>query len=278
MELRIDHVTLAASRLEAIASALAAVGLETVYGGQHSNGATHMSMLGFEDGTYLELVSAARPGLQAPRWNDHIVRDLGPCSWAVSPKEVPAEAERLQGLGVPVDGPYTVTRSRPDGATVEWEVAYVGDHPPGAMHPFLIRDHTPRELRVQVSPSAAGAGLGGVDGVVLAVEDLDVAGAELRSTYGLGASGDVDCSRLGARVRCFPGSPVNLAQATAGGWLAERTASVGLSPCAVLLTSVDPALVRGRVALSEPEDWFGREVAWLDSDGLRSLNLAVVTD
>ena len=82
MTLRIDHVTIAASRLEAAASAFAAAGLDTEYGGHHSNGATHMSLLGFEDGSYIELVSVVRPGLQAPRWQAHIAHDVGPCAWA----------------------------------------------------------------------------------------------------------------------------------------------------------------------------------------------------
>ena len=43
MKLTVDHVTLGASRLEALANAFAAAGLAAGYGGLHSNGITHMS-------------------------------------------------------------------------------------------------------------------------------------------------------------------------------------------------------------------------------------------
>jgi hypothetical protein len=35
----------------------AAAGLETDYGGPHGNGGTQMALLGFNDGSYLELIA-----------------------------------------------------------------------------------------------------------------------------------------------------------------------------------------------------------------------------
>ncbi len=51
MKLTVDHVTLGASRLEALANAFAAAGLAADYGGLHSNGITHMSQVAFDDGS-----------------------------------------------------------------------------------------------------------------------------------------------------------------------------------------------------------------------------------
>ena len=106
MPLRIDHVTIAGSRLEALATAFAAAGLATEYGGMHSNGITHMSLLGFDDGSYVELVSLNRPQERAPNWQAQIVTDGGPCSWAVRVPDVATEVERLRRAAVPVNGPH----------------------------------------------------------------------------------------------------------------------------------------------------------------------------
>src|ERR1035438_3221381 len=56
-ELKIDHVTAAGSSLKQLQANLSALGIETVYGGPHSNGATEMALVSFPDGSYLELMA-----------------------------------------------------------------------------------------------------------------------------------------------------------------------------------------------------------------------------
>ena len=63
--LKIDHVTIAGPRLEAMQAAFAGLGFTTDYGGPHSNGITHMALLGFRDGSYIELISSLEPGRMA---------------------------------------------------------------------------------------------------------------------------------------------------------------------------------------------------------------------
>jgi hypothetical protein len=53
-DLKIDRVTVAGSSLKQLQANLPAVGIETVYGGPHSNGATEMALVGFPDGSYLD--------------------------------------------------------------------------------------------------------------------------------------------------------------------------------------------------------------------------------
>ena len=47
-----------------------------------------MSQLGFDDGSYIELVSTDRPFTRSPNWSEHIVSEGGLCSWAVLVDEV----------------------------------------------------------------------------------------------------------------------------------------------------------------------------------------------
>ena len=63
--IRIDHATLAARSLDPMVEALRGLGFGPTYGGAHSNGVTHMSLVSFPDGSYLELISTLEPGARS---------------------------------------------------------------------------------------------------------------------------------------------------------------------------------------------------------------------
>ena len=114
--LRVDHVTIAGANLAQLQEAFAAVGLTTEYGGAHSNGVTHMALLGFDDGSYIELISTLSADQRnIPIWKEHIVRDGGPCGWAARCDDVAAELKRLAAAGLAVQGPFPGGRPRPLG-------------------------------------------------------------------------------------------------------------------------------------------------------------------
>ena len=60
--LNIDHVSVCGSDLETMRQAFAAVGLTTDYGGPHATDGTHMALVGFDDGSYIELIAPERAG------------------------------------------------------------------------------------------------------------------------------------------------------------------------------------------------------------------------
>src|ERR1035437_8949276 len=74
---------------------------------------------------------------------------------------------RLKKAGVPVTAPEHGSRKRPDGMSIEWMTADVGNGTPGSTLPFIIEDQTPRAWRVQTSASAQGAPVNGIEHVVL---------------------------------------------------------------------------------------------------------------
>lgn len=297
--LRIDHVTIAGSRLDPLREAFAAVGLETEYGGLHSNGVTHMAVLGFDDGSYIELISTVEAGAASPVWDRFIREDAGPVAWAVRTDDIEDEVARLRSAGVPVEGPAPWHRDRPDGGRAEWELAFPGEGPPGSTLPFLIEDRTPREARIRPSPSVAGSELEGVSAVVIAVPRLEPGLRLFRRAYGRGEAiegappaleggppapgGRSRVLRgrspaLGATLAAFPGQPAILAApAEAGGWLAERLDRLGPAPCAFLLRTRDPVASERRfgAALGEAEAWPLGRVAWLDSGRLSGARLGV---
>jgi hypothetical protein len=279
MPLQIDHVTMAGMELDPMRRAFAEVGLATEYGGAHSGGVTHMALLGFDDGSYIELIAAADPGranLSGTRWAAQIAGNAGPAAWAARVEDIAAESARILSLGVPVAGPIEMSRQRPDGALVEWELAFLGDQPAGAVLPFLIQDHTPRDRRVVPSPSVAGSELRGVARVVLGVHRIEPAAALFQRAYGW-PDPVVHQDGFDAQLAHFAGTPVILA-APAGNesWLAERLERFGEMPCAFLLGSVDIGVSAQRPRLERAGEWFGQRVAWFDRARLHGIRLGVI--
>lgn len=278
MKLRIDHVAVAGSRLEPLQGAFSEVGLATDYGGPHSNGVTHMSLLGFDDGSYIELISSLRPDQVSPWWHEHIVGDGGPCAWALQTDDVAAEAQRARALGITVAGPAHVFRDRPDGTRVEWDQVILGDDGMGTLLPFVIRDRTPRHYRVRASASIASTELTGVARVVLGVNDIAQANELFQRAYHLPAPLYWESLDLGATLAYFEGQPIALAAPLGStGWLYERLARFGESPCACLVGTNSLVNSKKRLLLSNGEVWFGQQVAWFDSSVLRSLRIGLIT-
>ena len=276
---QIDRVVFAWAHLEALAGAFGSVGLTTDYGGIHTNGATHMATLGFGDGSYLELISVRQPGQQAPVWQHHIATNGGICAWSVSVGDVHRVSDRLRALGMPVDGPRSSSRRRPDGEKIESEIAFVGAEGMGSLHPFMITDRTPRENRVRLSDAAGGSGLAGLHSVVLAAPDVEAAAIELQRVYGAGEPVDIDAGAFPGRTMQLHGEPVAITSpATDDDWVAKRLRTYGPTPCACLVRSTNMAASRRRLPLSEPTRFGDRDVAWLDSETLRSLRIGVVPE
>ena len=276
---QIDRVVFAWAHLEALAGAFASVSLTTDYGGIHTNGVTHMATLGFGDGSYLELISVRQPGQQAPVWQHHIATNGGLCAWSVSVGDVHRVSDRLRALEMPVDGPRSSRRRRPDGETIDSEIAFVGAEGMGSLHPFMITDRTPRENRVRVSESIDGSGLAGLDSVVLAVPDVEAAAIEFQRVYGAGEPVDIDADAFPGRTVQLHGEPVAITSpASADDWVSRRIETYGPTPCACFIRSTDMAASRDRLPLTEPVRFGDRKVAWIDSEKLRPLRIGVVPE
>jgi len=276
--LNIDHVSVCGSDLETMRQAFAAVGLTTDYGGLHATDGTHMALVGFDDGSYIELIAPEGAGQgNGSGWGKLMADNAGPCAWAVEPKDIGDEAARLKTIGIPVVGPTLGSRKKPDGMAVEWDLANVGTGAPGATLPLLIQDRTPREWRVVVSKSVEGSGISGVDIAVVGVSDLNAAVALFRKAYGWAAPMIEDHGDFDAKLAYFPGEPVILA-APAGGhsWLADRLQKNGESPAAYLLATRDLNLGVKKFHLSGTKNWFGQRVAWFDAKKLSGVRLGVI--
>lgn len=279
MNFKIDHVAIAAPSLEPLQAQFAALGLAADYGGPHSNGITHMALLGLPDGSYIELISSVTPNPPATAfWDQHIAKNGGPCAWAVEVDNVAEETKRIAALGIPVDGPAYYNRRRPDGRLVEWDLAFIGEHGVGAMLPFIIKDITPRDWRVKPSVSVAETddNLVGIAKILLGVDDLAVAATLFRQVYGWPEPSYLTVAAHEMKLAYFDGQAVILAAPTSPeSWLAKRLTTFGPSPVAYLIGTQNFAESCNRLPLSQPTTWFDFPLAWLDFPSNQRLMLGV---
>src|SRR5215468_8682111 len=281
MKIQIDHVTLCGSNLEKMQQALSEAGLTTAYGGPHANGATHMALVGFDDGSYLELIApmhreAGTSGMTSG-WMKLMLADAGACAWAVHTSSIQQEVERLRAAGVAVTRPEPGGRKKIDGTNLRWQTASVGPGVAGALLPFMIQDETPRELRVQPSRKIRETGLTGIAIVVLGVRNFGGAIDSFRKAYGLDKPQMEEQKQFGAKLAYFAAAPVILATPSGeGSWLSERLDRLGDSPVAFLLGTSNINRASQHFNLVRADTWFGRKMAWIDESKLRGARVGVI--
>ena len=264
MTLTMDHVPFAWSDLAELTAEFERLGLAPEYGGAHDNGVTHMSVLGFEDGSYVELIAERGDG-EHGFWPEYIRADAGPAAWSVRVEDIVEECCRLIRAGTPVHGPLYGAREREDGTLVEWDRAVVGTAEHELLFPFPIEDRTPLHYRVSPSPSVAGGPLTGVGQAVLATPDLDEHVSLLRDRYRLPEPVESTVTGLG-RAASFPGEPLALAAPEDEAWLTDRVEQFPPSPCSVLLATDDLDAVAATHPLTAPETWPDGRVAFFESE------------
>jgi hypothetical protein len=152
----IDHIVIAGRDLNQLVEDFTAFGLTPDPGGVHADGQTHNALIGFEDGSYLELIAPV-PGQNATNhsWAAFMETNAGVCAWAIRSADIHSDVAAYRARGVSVAEPRQGGRSRPDGVRLEWSVASMGEGALGAALPFLIQDLTPRSNRVPLTASAS---------------------------------------------------------------------------------------------------------------------------
>jgi hypothetical protein len=273
--LEVDHVSVCGTNLDTLRQTFDSVGLASDLGGSHGNGVTQMASIGFDDGTYIELIAPVKEGETGnSEWARFMNVDAVTCAWAVGTNVILQEVDRLKKAGITVTTPERGSRKRPDGMSVEWMTSDVGPAPPGSVLPFMIEDETPRAWRVQTTASLQGAPVSGVENVVIGVNNLDASIALFRKAYSW-AEPLTENQKDWGKMAYFPGEPVILV-APSGGWISERLAKYGESPMAILLGSRDFSGATKKYRLSGTKTWFGQKVGWFDVGKLRGVRLGVI--
>lgn len=280
--LEIDHVPFAWRDLSTVSTALAESGLTPEYGGQHDNGSTHMALVGFPDGSYLELIAERSDINPADSehtfWPAYIRSNAGPAAWFARSSAIRDDCRRLLDAGVPIDGPRYGSRMREDGTLIEWDWARFGTAATRQLLPYLIADRTPRSDRVSTTPGVDDLPLSGINQVVLGVSDIEERIALFTDLFGFPVPNRTAVPKFGT-VASFPGQPVALATPTdsvqSTDWLSKRLKEYPDGPCAVLLDTDDLAAADQQLLLREQQQWAEGKVAFFDND-LLSPHLGVL--
>ncbi|MFZ0478957.1 MAG: VOC family protein [Terriglobales bacterium] len=273
--LELDHVSVCGSNLDTLRQAFTDVGLTPDFGGPHGNGITQMAAVGFDDGTYIELIAPIKAGATSGSdWAKFMGEDAVTCAWAVGTNVLLQEVDRLKKAGIAATTPQRGSRKRPDGMAVEWTTADVGSGTAGSVMPFMIEDETPRAWRVQTSASVQGAPVSGIENIVIAVSNLDASVAMFRKAYGW-SEPLMENQKDWGRMAYFPGEPVILVAAS-GGWISDRIAKFGESPVAILLAGREFQGAVKKYKLGGTKTWFGQKVAWFDAGKLKGVHLGVI--
>jgi hypothetical protein len=243
MSPRLDHAVVVVPSLAQATREFTAAGFTVLAGGRHDELPTENALVCLADGSYLELLAtrdpATRAELRALRagtgWEHHmrgvsaVARRFlpllagadGVADWVLRGDSLARRAAQLRGRGVVASGPVKMSRLRPDGERLEWELLL----PESALHPFWIADRTPRPLRVPADAASTthANGARAVRGVRVRAPVVPTAALELADTLG-----------LLPRVRSD-----GLTVIDAGDWRVEMVAGAPAAAAAVFLGGCD---------------------------------------
>lgn len=253
--MQIDHAVVGASDHSGLVERFETAGFAPAFGGVHDHGTTQMSVLGFPDGSYLELLGPTpdTPPEEAVFWPDRLAADAGPTAWALLVEDVTDRAVHHVRRGTPVDGPHHRGRERPDGTPIEWDMVFLGDDADGTAYPFLIADRTPRHYRVTPTEGLEDGPLAGVATVVVAVDDAAEWGERFADGFRTPSPIRFDHGDIAGALFDVPGSPLVLAESSPS----------TLGPTAFLLGTADLDAASEAFDLVRAGDWQGRALAWL---------------
>ena len=169
MILGIDHIVIAGRDLDELTASFRALGFNAVGGGRHPIG-SYNTLIGLQDGAYIELLSFYEPSPMHYWWDAVHERGGGLIDFCVSTDNIRADYAAFQAQGVEMSPLVPLSRARVDGYQLSWlnnEIfgAYQG------LVPFLIEDETPREERAPKETEHAN-GATGIESITLAARDI----------------------------------------------------------------------------------------------------------
>lgn len=138
--MKLDHIMYAANDLDAGVRLIESLtGVKAQFGGAHPGGGTQNALISFGREQYLEII--------APDPAQELKRTLGGQLQKITSPLIRTWAAAAEGYESLIDSilaadfGYTVidmSRTRPDGVVLAWQILFVTDHPYGLHMPFFI--------------------------------------------------------------------------------------------------------------------------------------------
>lgn len=159
-------------------------GIHAVEGGEHTSLATYNTLsyfdlsyiefLGTYDRTFFEQLDHQKHSLTETIANDKLVEGFS--RFAARTTDIEGAANHFREKGLTVTGPHPLSRRRPDGSVISWQLLYAGDDSEDLQLPFIIQwDESDEERRADqiakgvIAPHPEGVSF---SHVTFAVRDL----------------------------------------------------------------------------------------------------------
>ncbi len=162
--LELDHLIVAGPDLAGLVSAFARLtGARAVAGGRHAGQGTHNALVGLGPGRYLELL-APDPEQADGDFRAGIAHLTAPAlhTWCaragVADGDADGVTDRIAAIGLSPRR-LPMSRRRPDGVTLRWELVFADGHPYGGLLPFFIDWMGSPHPSGQLAPQLACTGL-----------------------------------------------------------------------------------------------------------------------
>jgi len=142
----IDHIAVVVPDLNTAMANYTALGFTVVPGGRHPIG-SHNALIGFEDGSYIELLAFFEPN-PGHRWYQVLQKGGGLVDYCMVTDDLLGDIAAFRAAGIPLGDPSPLSRVRPDGYKLDWVMGFSDNDAQQGIVPFLIEDRTPRSERV----------------------------------------------------------------------------------------------------------------------------------
>ena len=165
----IDHIVIAVDSLARAIETWRGLGFSVIEGGRHPYG-SHNALIGFADGSYIELLGFYEESPAHPWWDLLHERGGGFIDFCLATDDICADHRAFRAQGVDGSDLIEGGRTRPDGYQVKWINNKVGGDWQGLI-PFIIEDVTPREERLP-RETAHENGVTGIERLSFATSDV----------------------------------------------------------------------------------------------------------
>lgn len=233
----IDHIVIAVRDLETAIADYSDLEFTVVRGGRHPGLKTHNALVAFADGCYLELIAfIGPPAGRGHWWYEALQRGGGLTDFCVQCDNLEDDAAAFCRAGASISAPFAMSRERPDGYRINWELA-VNESDTRGLVPFFISDITPRDERVPRGCTHRN-GAAALQSLAIVVAEIN----SIRRIYemALGCSGERierdDLDADGVRFALGPHEVHLIAPRDSSGTAAERLRIRGPSPLEVRLS------------------------------------------
>ena len=250
----IDHIVIATHSLERASETYRKLGFTVVDGGRHPYG-SYNALIGFADGSYIELIGFYEDSPAHPWWTLLNERGGGLVDFCLATDDIESDLAALRSQGVAAGELTEGGRARPDGYEVRWINNKVGGAWQGLI-PFIIEDVTPRHERLPRERKHAN-GVTGIHTLSLATIDVARYAGVMSAVMGVEAQAVAD-EVAGASGLCMEVGGHRLAYLTPDGeegLLAAHLAAKRAAPYSVSFKTT------GEAKTFEPEETDGVRIS-----------------